>query len=193
MLARYGFLGVIKLFISLIYTRVCFPKSRLIRLPFDIRNKKYIKIGEGFTSGFGCRLEAHPISDKLKSCLIIGKDVEINDYVHIAAGEKVEIGNDVLIASKVFISDLNHGNYTGSKPNKRGILTKPVKILDRVWIGENVCIMSGVTIGAGAIIGAGSVVTKDIPDNSIAVGNPCRVIKIFSREKKMWIKVTSSL
>ncbi len=54
---------------------------------------------------------------------------------------------------------------------------QPIKVGNNVWIGGNVCVLGGVTIGNNVVIGAGSVVVKDIPDNCIAVGNPCRVIK----------------
>lgn len=196
MIKRYGFLGSIKLLISSIYTKLFFNQARLIRLPFDIRNKKSIKIGNGFTTGFGCRLEAYPQKDISEPILIFGENVEINDYVHIAVGEKIVIGDNVLIASKVFISDLNHGTYRGenpdsplSTPNSRKLSTTPIVIKDNVWIGEGVCIMPGVTIGYGCVIGALSVVTKDIPDYSIAVGSPAKVVKEYDFESKKWKRV----
>lgn len=194
MLRQYGFFGLLKLIRSLIYTKIFFSQARIIRLPFDIRNKKYIKIGAKFTTGFGCRIEAYPLDESV--VLKFGKNVQINDYVHIAAGEKIIIGDNVLIASKVFISDLNHGNYKGnnqdsplSLPNSRKLSTSPIEIKDNVWIGEGVCVMSGVTIGVGCIVGALSVVTRDLPDFSIAVGAPAKVIKVFDFEKKEWVNV----
>lgn len=196
MIRRYGVFGVVRLFISLIYTKIFFSNARLIRLPFDIRNSKNIKIGVGFTTGFGCRIEAYPQVKEQNKILIIGQNVEINDYVHIAAGERITIGDNVLIASKVFISDLNHGSYKGesqdsplSRPNDRKLSTDPVIIKDNVWIGEGVCIMAGVTIGFGCIIGALSVVTKSIPDYSIALGSPAKVVKQFDFENKEWISI----
>ena len=196
MIKRYGIIGFVKLFVSLIYTKIFFKQARLIRLPFDVRNKKHIKIGNGFTTGFGCRIEAYPQKDIFDKIVIIGNNVEINDYVHIAAGEKIVIGNNVLIASKVFISDLNHGNYKGENqdspltaPNNRKLSTNPIVIKDNVWIGEGVCIMSGVTIGFGCVIGALSVVTKNIPDYSIAIGSPAKVVKEYNFENENWENV----
>ncbi|MCK8141456.1 acetyltransferase [Flavobacterium sp. I-SCBP12n] len=195
MIKRYGFLGLLRLFISLIYTKIFYPNARLIRVPFDIRNRKHIKIGKDFTTGFGCRLEAYPQTQQ-KQVLLFGNDVELNDYVHISAGEQVSIGNNVLIASKVFISDINHGAYNGvvqdsplSTPNSRKLSTNPILIKDNVWIGEGVCVMAGVTIGLGCIIGASSVVTKDIPDYCIAVGAPAKVIKKFDFAVNKWIAI----
>lgn len=194
MLHRYGIIGTVKLIVSLVYTKVFFRQARIIRLPFDIRNRRFIQIGKGFTTGFGCRLEAYPQTTASGPILVFGKNVEINDYVHIAAGEKITIGDHVLIASKVFISDLNHGNYKGenadsplSTPNSRKLSTRPVTIKDNVWIGEGVCIMPGVTIGFGSIIGASSVVTKDIPDYAIAVGSPAKVVKVYDFTTEQWI------
>lgn len=196
MIYKYGYLGTFRLLFSLIYTKIFFPKARLIRLPFDIRNYKAIKIGQKFTSGFGCRIEAYPQSEAFSHVLFFGKNVEINDYVHIAAGEKIIIGDNVLIASKVFITDINHGNYKGqdcdsplSAPNSRKLSTAPVTIGDNVWIGEGVCVMAGVTIGEGCIIGALSVVTKSIPDYCIAVGSPAKVVKKFDFNSQEWFSV----
>ena len=196
MLKRYGFYGFLRLVLSFIITKLFFKKVRLIRFPFDIRNKSNIDFGYGLTTGVGCRIEAYPQSSNNKEVLVFGKNVEINDYVHIAAGEKIIIGDNVLIASKVFISDLNHGNYKGnnqdsplSLPNSRKLSTSPIVIKDNVWIGEGVCVMSGVTIGVGCIVGALSVVTKDVPDFSIVVGAPAKVIKVFNFDKKEWVNV----
>ena len=172
-----------KLGINLIKTKIFFPKARLIRFPFDIRGKKYIKYGKNFTTGVGCRIEAYNfnnrISDRKNPQLIIGNNVQINDYVHLSCAESVIIEDNVLIASKVYVSDLNHGNYSSLKnlehscPDEivkdRKIFTKPVKICQNTWLGENVAVLSGVTIGKNSIIGANSVVSKNIPENCIAV------------------------
>ena len=107
--------------------------------------------------------------------LKFGNNVQINDYVHIGAVENITIGNNVLIASKVFITDHNHGCYNGEIQDtpdsivmKRKIYSNPVFIEDNVWLGEFVCILPGVKIGKNSIIGSMSVVTKNIPENSIA-------------------------
>jgi wbxF len=184
-----------KLGINVIKTKIIFPKARLIRFPFDIRGKKYIRYGKNFTTGTGCRLEAYKF-DKKKPKLEIGNNVQINDYVHLSCAESLIIGDNVLIASKVYITDLNHGSYSGEEQSspqeiakERKIYTKPVKIGNNVWIGENVSVLSGVEIGENAILGANSVVTKDIPKNCIVAGNPAKVIKIFDKNTRKWEKI----
>lgn len=194
-LNKYDFIGKIKLFYSFIITKILYRKARLIRQPFDIRGKKYIELNFGFTCGFGCRLEAYP-ENKSEKVLILGKNVQINDYVHITARKKVLIEDNVLIASKVFISDLDHGCYSSNTifdmniiPTKRKLFSKSIVIHKNVWIGENVSILSGVEIGENSIIGAGSVVTKNIPRNTIAVGNPARIIKKYNELTKKWERI----
>ncbi|MCP4650713.1 MAG: acetyltransferase [PVC group bacterium] len=193
MIKRYGCFGLLKLSITLIRSKLLYPKARLIRFPIDIRGRKYINYGKGFTTGRGCRIEAYPIDGK-STTIIIGNNVQINDYVHITGVKKVLIGNNVLIAGKVYISDSNHGNYSGSKedsnplvvPTDRPLFSKEVIIEDCVWIGEAVSILPGVTVGKGSVIGANSVVTKNIPENVIAVGSPARVIKKFNFVINKW-------
>jgi lipopolysaccharide O-acetyltransferase len=195
-LKLYGFFGFFKMFRNLVRTKIFFPQARIIRFPFDIRNRKYIKIGVGFTSGVGCRFEAHPEKPDSEPCLIIGKNVEVNDYVHIVARKKVEIGNNVLMAGKIFITDLNHGSYGKNDihdspetlPNNRPLSAEPVIIEDNVWIGEFVSILPGVRIGKGSIIGTMSVVSKNIPEFCIAAGSPAKVIKKYDFNLKKWIK-----
>lgn len=199
MIKRYGLFGSYRLFKSLVFTRIFYPRARLIRLPFDIRNKRYIAIGDGFTCGFGCRLEAFPTDINNNLCIRIGRNVQLNDYVHIGAVGSITIGDDVLMASKIYISDHNHGNYDKqfsdspfSNPIDRKPIVKPVIIGDRVWIGESCCILPGVTIGEGSIIGALSVVTKDIPPFSVAVGSPAKVVKKYNFELNYWETITKN-
>ena len=89
---------------------------------------------------------------------------------------KVRIGENAQIGPNVSIYTAGHPLHPDSRNSgyEYGI---PVTIGDNVWIGGNVCILPGVTVGNNAVIGAGSVVTKDIPDNALAAGNPCRVIR----------------
>ena len=196
MIKRYGFLGSIRLFMSLIYTKIVYPQARLIRLPFDIRNRRFIEIGNNFVTGPGCRIEAFPVKNDNKKCIKIGNNVQINDYVHIGAVHSIILEDNVLLASKIYISDHNHGSYEGinnSNPNSIPIERepgyKPVLIKKNVWIGESVCILPGVTIGEGSIIGALSVVSRDIPDFTIAVGSPAKPIKKYNFDSKMWEKI----
>jgi len=189
----YGLLGAITLFWALVCTKLFFPKARIIRRPIDIRGKKFIHFGENLTTGKGCRIEAIPFFSK-KTLIRFGKDIEINDYVHIAAISSVIIGDNVLIASKVFISDIVHGTYGGNAPHDhpgtpprdRPLTAKAVVIEENVWIGESVSILPGVVVGKGTIVGANSVVTKSLPPYVIAVGIPARPIKKYNQTTRLW-------
>ncbi len=195
-LKRYGFIGYLRLLCDLMLTKLLYPRARIIRHPFYLRGASRVRFGRRLTTGVGVRIETVGEEDA-PVCLTIGDDVEINDYVHIGAFQSVDIGNSVLIASRVFIADHNHGRYDTHDPScsprvapgKRPISGKPVRICDRVWIGEQVCILPGVTIGEGAIIGAGAVVTKNVPPNSVAIGNPARVIRQYNETSCTWDRV----
>ena len=186
---------------EIVYLSVCkiktilfYRNARLIRFPIDIRGRDGILFGKQLTTGKYCRIET--FSGKNKS-LVFGNNIQINDFVHIASKASVTIGNNVLIASKVFITDLQHGSYLGdsldSSPyeiaEKRKLSSKPVRIHDNVWIGEMVVILPGVNIGENSIIGASSVVTKSIPANCIAVGNPAKVIKTYNFSTNKWERI----
>lgn len=113
----------------------------------------------------------------IKKTLMIGKNCEIGDSVHIVALNKVCIGNNLLAASKVFISDTNHGSYKGENisnhdtpPRDRLLVYGETLIGDNVWVGENAVILSGSKIGDGCVIGANAIVSKEIPPYSIVVG-----------------------
>ena len=98
---------------------------------------------------------------------------------------EIIIGDNVLLAPRV-------GIYTAGHPIDAAVRNeglefgKPVIIGDNVWIGGNAVIKPGVTIGSGVVIGSGSVVTKDIPDHVVAVGNPCRVLRKINEEDKIY-------
>jgi len=109
---------------------------------------------------------------------IINCNVSINEWVHLNGKGQIEIGDWVDIAHSVSIESADHG-FSSLKDHIRfqEFTVGKIIIEDDVWIGCGTRILKGVRIGKGSTIGAGSVVTKDIPPYSIAVGNPCVVIK----------------
>lgn len=107
---------------------------------------------------------------------VIGNDFFSNFNLTIIDGGGVEIGDHVLIGPNVSIYTASHP--TDVRRREKGYeWAIPVTIKDKVWIGGDVTILPGVTIGENTVIAAGSVVTKDIPANVVAAGNPCKVIK----------------
>ena len=123
--------------------------------------------------GEGCYLEPPLRCD-------YGSNIRLGDRA------AVTIGNDVLIGPNV-------GIYTAGHPVDPGLRRQglefalPITIEDGVWIGGHAVIAPGVRIGRNSVIGAGSVVTKDIPDNVVAVGNPCRVVRsVTEKDREVW-------
>lgn len=197
LLESYGVVGLMSLAVDVLITRLIFRHARVMRRPNEIRGRRWIVLGANFTSGRGLRIDALGSGTADGALIRIGRDVQINDFVHIGAVQSIDIGDRVLIASKVFISDHNHGSYGLNKvhtdpripPGKRPLSSAPVVIEDDVWIGEFVSVLPGVRIGKGSIIGTMSTVTKSIPPYCIAVGSPARVVKRYNFETNCWDRV----
>lgn len=178
----------IKTAYSLVMTKLTFPQARLIRRPIYIRGASSIKGAEGLTTGRFCRFD---LAGEKKT-LFVGKRCEFGDMTHIVAHNHIEIGDNVLIASKCFISDTNHGCYKGEEqdspfipPNSRKLTSGFVVIGNNVWIGENAVLLAGSEIGDGCIVGANAIINKKIPAGSMVVGNN-KIIKTWDDRQHTW-------
>ncbi|ASU33858.1 acyltransferase [Mucilaginibacter xinganensis] len=141
-----------------------------------------------FEIGNSCIVEDFATINNGVGEVVIGNNVGIG-LSNVIIGP-VKLGNYVMLAQNIVISGLNHGyEDVSTPPRTQKVVTKQIIIEDDVWIGANCVITAGVTIGKHAVIGAGSVVTKDIPQFSVAVGNPARVIKKYDFETKSWGKI----
>ena len=139
--------------------------------PHELRDLFSQLIGKEVDEDFGL---FPPFTTDCGKNITLGKGVFINSGCRFQDQGGITIGDGALIGHNVVIATLNHD----LDPDKRGsLIPAPVKIGSRVWIGAGAIILPGVTIGDNSVIGAGSVVTKDIPDNAVAVGSPARVVK----------------
>ena len=131
---------------------------------------EYVNIEAPFHCDYGYNIE-------------VGENFFANYNFTVLDVGKVRIGANAQIAPNVSIYTAGHPVHPDSRNSgyEYGI---GITIGDNVWIGGNACIMPGVTIGDNVVIGAGSVVTKDIPDNVIAAGNPCRIIRTITEEDR---------
>jgi acetyltransferase-like isoleucine patch superfamily enzyme len=155
---------------------------------FRIINPQYVEIGQNFDASNRFRLDVidhYPdVNQTFTPSVKIGDNVIFHTDVHIGCINRIEIGDDCLFASRVFITDHYHGDTSPEMlkiaPKNRPLLSKgPVIIKNKVWVGEGVAIMPNVTIGENSIIATNAVVTKDVPPNSVVAGIPAKVIKIM--------------
>ena len=123
-----------------------------------------------------------------------GKNIIIEDNVYINFGcvildcAEVTIGANSLLGPNIGLYAVNHATDAEERMHG-GCYGKPIHIGKNVWLGGDVKILAGVSIGDNTIIGTGSIVTKDIPSNVVAVGNPCKVIKeITDKDKTDYLK-----
>ncbi len=123
----------------------------------------YVFIEDGFKCVFGKNIHFKGTAMINFNCTFLDSNI-------------ITIGHCALIGPNCNIICTNHVLDAEARL-KGGFCDKPVVIGDKTWLGANVTILPGVTIGEGAVIGAGSVVTKDIPPYTVAVGNPCKVVK----------------
>ena len=166
-------------------------ESRIFKPLIHDKNRKHVSIGKNTIIGQHSRIQCYPDENSSIGHLIIGDDCRIGNRCSFLCGGDIKIGNGVLMASDVLVTSENHSIDPESP---KWYMSQPLKcddieIRDGCWIGEKVCILPGVTIGKKSIVGAGSIVTKSIPDYSIAVGNPARVIKRYSFEEHKWIAI----
>lgn len=182
-------------FFGFIYSKLFFKNAKIIRLPFFLRNEGKFIYDAGLSLGPNCLIEIFGRDSILK----IGKNFSSYYNLHIGCSHKIIIGNNVLVASNVYISDHQHGYYKNNnfdlisnpntEPQKRNLNSESISIGDNVWIGEGVKILPGVKIGNGSILGAGSVISKNIPKNTICAGVPAKPIKIFNEKNNVWINL----
>lgn len=168
----------------------CGPGA-LVRSPRMIYGGRHIHIGTAFDAFPGLRIEAFDrhLDKHFTPRITIGDRVSINYDCHIGCVDAITIGNDVLLASRVYISDHSHGapdyHDIDTPPSARKVFSKgPVVIEDGAWIGEGACILPGVRIGRHAIVGANAVVTRNVPPYTIVGGVPARALKTLSPSER---------
>jgi len=146
---------------------------------------KYFYPSQNVRLGIGTRIQSF-----CGNKLYIGRNTYIVNRCSFLIGGDILVGDNVLIASDVLITSENHQINPEDKRSygQQPLIAKGIQISDGCWIGEKVIILPGVNIGKKSIIGAGSVVTRNIPDYSIAVGNPAKVIKTYDFDKHEWVE-----
>jgi acetyltransferase-like isoleucine patch superfamily enzyme len=157
-----------------------FGRKSVIAPPVRLSGERRIAIGSRVYVGAGSWLQA--LGEGAAPAIEIGDGTSIAGHCVISATQSVRLGERVLLARGIYISDHIHAyEDTTRAVIDQGIAkVAPVEIGDGAWLGENVVVAPGVTIGTGAVIGGNAVVVEDVPAHSLAVGVPARVVRSFA-------------
>lgn len=195
-LPRYeGYLALPR---NLFYARLLRAEGIRLGSGNRIKGAGSLRIGRAFNALDHLWLEAvehDRVGNHYDPTLVIGNDVSFGRDVHVAATNYVRIGNDVLVGSRVIITDHNHGIYKGDgqssplqRPADRRLSSSAETIVeDNVWIGDGAVVLPGAHIGRASIIGANSVVKGAIPEFCMAAGSPARPIRVFDVKSGSWL------
>jgi len=164
-----------------------FGRGTLVVAPIAIEGAEHIHLGEHVYVAAQTCLAAQPHTGEASPRLEIGDGCRIGRFNHFYATRRVVLGPKVLTANGVYIAD----NVHGYRDAATAVMDHPVEQLRDVeigegsWLGHNVCVL-GVTIGRHCVIGANAVVTRDLPDYSVAVGAPAVVIRRYDEAAGVW-------
>ncbi len=163
-------------------------KNCLFQHPIVI-SKKFIEAGERVTVRHNARIQGvtSHFSPTLSPRIILSNGVSIQQNIHLTCANYVFIGENTAIAANVTITDIHHPYEDISRPiEKQPIVVKEVVIGADCKIYNNAVVLPGVHIGKHVTIGANCVVIRDMPDFSVAVGNPARIVKRYNPDTQIW-------
>jgi acetyltransferase-like isoleucine patch superfamily enzyme len=162
-----------------------FGRHSVLQPPVRLDGEWRIAIGSDVYVGAGSWLQVID-GDGDAVALELGDGTSIQGGCILSAVSGVRLGRKVLLARHVYVSDHTHAfDDTTRAVVEQGVdRVAPVEICDGAWIGENVVVCPGVRIGRGAVVGANAVVTSDVPDHSVAVGAPARVVRTFAPQRE---------
>lgn len=192
-------------FIAKIYTFLLkgkfayFGKGSVIKPFLNANNLNYIFIGDNVNIGsfswvsVSTDFAGHKAESTNKIRLKIGNNTDVGNNAFIVANNQVEIGEDVIMAPYVYISDHIHSYEDVNKSLHEQPLSQNGYVLigNNVFLGIKSSILPNVKIGDHSVVGANAVVTKDVPPYCVVVGNPARIIKKYNKLKKQWERVAS--
>jgi acetyltransferase-like isoleucine patch superfamily enzyme len=163
-----------------------FGSKSVIQLPVRLDGESHVRVGRDVFIGAGSWIQiiSRGVPDTVgEPRMVIGDGTSIAGSCVLSAASSIRIGQRVLMARNVYIADHGHAfSDPGAAVLDQGIRdVRPVEIGDGAWLGQNVFVGPGVHIGRGAVVGANSVVLDDVPDYSIAVGAPARIVRTFAR------------
>lgn len=153
----------------------------VLQPPIRLEGERLIAIGDNVFVGAGSWLQVLEDADTNQPAIELGQGTSIAGSCVLSAARSIRLGEKVLLARNVYIADHRHA----FEDTTRAVLEQgleqvaPVEIGSGAWLGQNVVVGPGVRIGRGAVVGANSVVLADVPDNSVAVGAPARVVRTF--------------
>lgn len=169
-----------------------FGRGTLVVAPIAVEGAERIHLGSQVYVAHQTCLAASPHTGSVECRLEIGDGSRIGRFNHIYATRRVVLGSKVLTANNVYISD----NLHGYRDPDTAVLDQPVEQLgdveigDGTWLGHNVCVV-GARIGRQCVVGANAVVTRDLPDYSIAVGAPAVIIRRYDVESNAWRRTSA--
>jgi len=160
------------------------PRS-VIQLPVRLSGEAHVRVGADVFVGAGSWIQVlgREGPSEVEPEIVIGDGTSIAGSCVLSAARSIRIGRKVLMARNVYIADHGHAFAdVGAPVLDQGIRdVRPVAIGDGAWLGQHVFVGPGVEIGRGSVVGANSVVLSDVPEYSVAVGSPARIVRSFAR------------